>query len=364
MKEGKVLFETFTVHENVLYFTEYRFNAVFSYNLLTDQMRLIAVLEAEKDEGKRLFGEIIYDKDCLYLIPFMAKNMYKIDLANKNTVSICVKQSEVKCAKGLSCCAFSSAHLYDDSIYMFSSLTPTVMEYKIYSGEIVYYDNWWNENDYILCENEKAFFRKTYIHQNCIYAPLCKTNAVLIMNITDKLINVIKIGSRNNGFSGICFDGNVFWLSPRRNGMITRWDEKDGEIQTYAIENENVLDSANVVSNGKNTLLLPLCDTYVHALTEGQIKEVDSVGKSCYFAAVKCEEKIYLFNGSEGRLYFIDKEIVWFKELYYPLELARKFARYLSSFCFALLLGMPIEVINEGYCNNLGEFIRYIEEYK
>lgn len=35
------------------------------------------------------------------------------------------------------------------------------------------------------------------------------------------------VGKGKHGFAGICYDGGQYWLTPRKNGSITRWDPKN-----------------------------------------------------------------------------------------------------------------------------------------
>lgn len=365
MKEVKVLFESFTVNQNMLYFAEYRFNAVFSYNLLTEELQLISVIEEEKMDGTRLFSEIIYDNNCLYLIPFYARNVYKINLLNKSVTPVYMELSNKKSEKDLKVPTFSSARLYNNHIYMFSSAIPTVVEYSTITGKVTYYNNWWNEKDYILCPNETAFFRKTYIYQNIIYAPLCKTNAVLKMNLDDKSIEMVKVGERNKGFSGICFDGSDFWLCPRKDDVITKWNEDNEEVQYYNIKEENTYNAADIVCVNKQIWMLPVFDDYIYKMEDNCMQRALVNQKGQWCSIFVSEGIIYIFVGNESKLYEINyyNEIKE-KELYYPIEIQRGFCQYLSSINSAILTDSPISIINEDYCDNLMEFIRYVRSIK
>ena len=53
------------------------------------------------------------------------------------------------------------------------------------------------------------------------------TNKVVRLNLETKDFQLYSIGNNDAAFSGIAYDGEVFYLSPRRTDAVIVWDGKD-----------------------------------------------------------------------------------------------------------------------------------------
>ena len=63
-----------------------------------------------------------------------------------------------------------------------------------------------------------------------ILMPLCNANAVLEFDMEEEKSEIYVVGKEGDSYSGICYDGEFYWLSPRHGGSIIKWDKSNNDI--------------------------------------------------------------------------------------------------------------------------------------
>ncbi len=234
--------ENITYYEGKLWFTEIDNNNIYSYDINTKQCLLFCTVDNEKKEGKRLFGSISIQDGFLYLFPFSAVKIYKIHLETKNIIEIDIEIPDKDIHKNYcSEAKFFSSYSYKDKIWVLPASYPAILEYRIKDETIIYHKKWVSDvYSFINVKDENAFFRKTEIVQDKLYAPLCGGNAVLIYDISCNKYEIQRVGDKNCNYASICYDGEYFWLIPRNNGVIVRWDIKSNKYNLYNNFPENL----------------------------------------------------------------------------------------------------------------------------
>ncbi len=226
-------FENFICYDDKLWFTDIETNEFYYYDLKEKETVLICEIVEELEYKQRLFGSIIQYNNSMYLIPFEAEYMYKVDLDTNTYKQIDIINHENECKGDIHYLKFLSAHVYENKIYMIPVTYPAIIEFDCVTEEVAYYDSWVKLIDKYYLFDDAAFFRKTLLLGKKIYAPLCAGNAVMVFDIDSKQSVFKVVGSKQCSFSGISQMGNDFWLSPRRDGPVVKWNEKLNICEEY-----------------------------------------------------------------------------------------------------------------------------------
>ncbi len=319
----KVTYENAVFFSDKLYFTDMHRNEMCAYDITTDETELICKVDSEESQ-MRLFGAIISKCDEMYLVPFSAKCMYKVNVNTGEYESIQFKSVSSNTAFSyLSTAKFLSAHLYEDKIYLMPVSYPAIVEYNCTTGEIQYYDSWLEEAVIDYNPDENALFRKTMLLGDYIYAPFCGKNAVLKFNVITKETQILSVGSKDCAYSSICFDGKCFWLSPRGVTPVVRWNEENDEVREYTEfpEHCNLKPGsfANIFALNDFIVLLPMnAEMAVQTdVRSGEMQEfkLNTAGIS-NMSYCESEEAIYFFAANKGLLFIYDKETGHCEERY------------------------------------------------
>ena len=73
--------------------------------------------------------------------------------------------------------------------------------------------------------------------ENWLYTPILQTNQILKLELETGSYELISVGDRENQYVGIVWDGDAFWLAPRKNGVYVKWDGYHQVIE-YSLPSE------------------------------------------------------------------------------------------------------------------------------
>ncbi len=361
----RIMFDNFIVEDELLYFTEYRFNCFCIYDLIKKSIIFTAFLDDEPERRDRLFASIIHYKNFVYLIPFIAGKIYKINLEN-NTIKGIDLQNDIFEKSGNHSIyggKFLSAHCYENKIYMFPAMFPAVAILDAENDKIDYFDDWVNQ----LSENgknkEKGFFRKTKIINGMIYAPCIRTNKLLKMNPSNCNYDILTISNDGEGFSSICTDGQSLFLLSRLGSTLTVWDERKGNTNTYKGNWPSKTYAADIVCLRDRILCFPLTREGVlnfHEQKFGTEKlDFDKAGYEMQ-ANYKFGD-LYVSCFTEGCLYhFFNDSTATKIELFFNDTLMERYGFFFSTF-YRKVKYENDSMILESKDNGLKEYIRLLD---
>lgn len=224
-KEWNVRFENGICCEGKIWFADRKFNELYYYDIKQKHTEFVCDFPDEKME-ERLFGALVKNHHFLYLIPFAADKMYKVNMKTYESVPIEIKKPDLqKYSAYLEKVKFSSAYSYKESIFLIGCSYPAIIEYNCVTDEMIYYDEWITEIEKYIHYSEAALFRKAEKVEKCLYIPFCRGNAVLIFNMETREFTVRKVGDESCRYASACYDGTDFWLLPRAAGAVVKWNE-------------------------------------------------------------------------------------------------------------------------------------------
>lgn len=194
-------------------------NLIFKHNIIDNKIDIIGSVPENLCIEKDIIGAICIYGDELYIAPHKLKRIWIYSFTEKEWSSI--ERKEIACSgfKGM-----LQAFVYNGMIYMIGAHYPAIIVINPNTKEI-----WYIEKPFI----EKGDFQKIgdiyfraqhVVDGNYLFLPSCFDNTVLKFNCTNAQYEWISLGSKENCFSGITYDGKYYWLSPRYNSNIVRWD--------------------------------------------------------------------------------------------------------------------------------------------
>lgn len=235
--KGIISEDCIKVGDNLL-FVARDINIVYSLNINTGKINLLGSLPEEDIFQNRVSSKIVLWEDKIIFIPLNAK---KIWIYNRNTSEchgIGIKKKDDKYMKF----KMFQAILYETKLFMIGSHYPAIVCMDLENESLTYFEEVFDELKEKKEELNDCFVRCDYVQQQqYFYMASCLSNQVLKFDMSTCEYTWITVGSDKNRYSGITWDGENFWLAPRRNTSIVKWDGKDG-IYEYTLPKEFMKD--------------------------------------------------------------------------------------------------------------------------
>ncbi len=206
-----------------LYFIDKKINLVYCMGIMTGEIVIIGSMPEEKIFSNRLGAKIIHYNNSLYFSPMYAKKIWKYNLntlewtgyERKNLPNWTNDQDMFQ------------AVLWHNKIFFIGSHYPAIIVFDLETDSMEYIVEPYCEIYKTAEAKMDACFRTDYVQiGDVIYMASCVTNEVFMFNLESYEYNYIEVGNKNYSYSGIDYDGELFYLSPRKNGPIIVWDGK------------------------------------------------------------------------------------------------------------------------------------------
>lgn len=215
------------IYENTLFFVSAEMNLIFKYSLENDS---ISFIDPPKENltGKSLYGNIeVIDSD-VYLIPFCANNLWKLCKNGKWEEVVFPDKSQKS--------QFLMGTIkYGNILYVLGYEKAKILKLDVNNNTI--------ENITIGVEGdvdiEIGCFGYDYeIVNEKIYLPVMCSNSIVEIDCNSDDIRVLDVPSRCRGYAGITYDGNGFWLAPRKGKYFVYVDALFEEIKEFKLPKE------------------------------------------------------------------------------------------------------------------------------
>ena len=239
---------------NILYFVSMEMNLVFSLRISDGEISIVDSIPDEFINSKRLGAKIVAWDNNLYLAPMNAKKIWKYDIQNKNW-----KGYELKRKRGLNdMCLMFQAVIHNNKIFFIGCNYPAITVLDLVSDTIEYIEGPYDEyRDLEYIEND-VFFRTDCVMKNgFLYVASCLANSVLKLNLNSYEYEYIRIGDSNLRFSGIDYDGEFFYIAPRKKGPLIKWDGERllEKMEIPYMSRKERLTFNNIVCTGEKVVL-------------------------------------------------------------------------------------------------------------
>lgn len=225
--------DSIILNDKVWFFSN-DYNGLFCLNLSNQKIKFMGQVPFEPIYQQQLYSSIIAWENKICLIPFKAKKLAVYDTNTNRIEPVELIDTEKEQF-------FSGAYIYENFLFLFHFFDATILKVDLRSNEIRVIDGWLDSVEpYLFGQSDFYFtyFRKQLVcRQGKIFIPFCYANAVLEIDCITSAYIIHVIGKEEQGYAGICEDGDNLWLVPkRRNGKVVKWNLETNNKESFSCE--------------------------------------------------------------------------------------------------------------------------------
>lgn len=257
-------------------------NFVFSLNLDTGKVELIDSIPEEDVLAVRLGASIAYWKNELIFTPMKAEKIWIYNLQTKEWRGL----EREKIENGRNGKEMFQSILYGNKLFLIGSNYPAIICLDLLTESMTYI-----KEPYVELKEKKemlkdCYFRCDYAQKdNYIYLASCLSNFVLKFDMDTCKYDWIKVGKDKNRYAGIKESDEGFWLAPRCNTAIVKWDGEK-EIVEYSLPktmDDGKFSFVGVVVNGDKIVFPGMSEPNTVIITDLEQGEMENVQEQYLF---------------------------------------------------------------------------------
>ena len=237
MSECFMDFNDAVIWQDEAWFFSNDFNGLYSVDLSSQEIKFRGQVPFEPQVEHHLYSSLVIWENKIYLVPSRAKKMAVYDMAAESFEQMdLIDKDEYQ--------LFYGNFLYGSNLFLFHLFDATILRIDLKSKEVTVIDEWLDKAlPYFFRKADANFnyFRKQLVCRGGkIYIPFCYANAVLEIDCESLRSNIHVIGSEEQGYAGICEDGEDLWLAPKqRNGAVVRWNPQTGHKDVFPCNDDS-----------------------------------------------------------------------------------------------------------------------------
>jgi hypothetical protein len=323
----EIIFE----NEDYMWLCETAFASLYLYNKAKKIIEKTFFFDKSQEKQGYLFHRSVEVNNKIYFSPFASKHIGVFDLKSNRFSFIPFDDSFT----GL---AFISAFVYGYNVYFTPRNYPGFMKLNTLTLEVSFINDWVEQiMDDLELSNDFLCSLGIQISKDEFAVTTARTNALIIYNMRTNESKVYKIGNKEWRYKHLCFDGKDFWLLPRRNAPIVRWNRETNDLTEYY---------SNYISEcGDKTLfysieffdnqiwILPNAVDFALSINpkNGEIKKLEELNdiwgfRMCSPTKMACvtswvnDSFLYVFDSKSGELIKIGHETVINEKILPPTQ--------------------------------------------
>lgn len=326
---------------NFLYFIAKNVNILCSLDLRNGQISLLDSIPENRILAPRAGAAILHWKGELIFSPMLTKKIWRYNISTKEWKGYERKKYNSKLKNEM----FQEI-LYENKIFFIGTTYPAIIVLDLIDGGLTYIDEPYKKLEHRRMQLKDCFFRMDHVKMgHLLFLASCVSNEILRLDLSTYDYELIKVGSLENRYVGIAWDGKNFWIAPRKTTPIVKWDGCN-ECEEIALPEEFADDKyifGSVVCREGRVYLNSYNDDKSLVL-DCNNNETMIVQKR-YIFMKKMEDKTYIEMASTGGFNIDDGNQIIFRSTDIPKD---SLIEYLS---------LKGEVIKESKIVNLGDFI-------
>lgn len=223
------------VENEFIWLTFYGKNGLYRMDKQTGQLSFVTYFPGVRDNGYYLFYNTIAKiADTMYFTPTGADCIAIYNSADETVTSIDIKSPLP--LRGIvydENYKFHSVFAYKNKVFFIAFSYPAIVCLNTLTGETEYYTEWISEFVGQLQPGISALFNSSCRNNSIVMAVSFYTNAVLLFDMETCKATVHKISDKVTGWTDVCFDGTDYWLVPKNDISIVRWNPTTNAVIEY-----------------------------------------------------------------------------------------------------------------------------------
>ncbi|MCL2046635.1 MAG: CDP-glycerol glycerophosphotransferase family protein [Oscillospiraceae bacterium] len=229
-----LIFENLISVDDDFWITPINFNSLFRINKQTMRVEHICIAQNEKLYQWRQYLSMVYIRNKIFFAPFSAKNIAVYSMIDGTYDYIEIPTPSFKITvKYNSDRKFSQILHYKNCLILIPNTYPGIIVYDLFSNKSKLITDWIILFEQYITDDSLGYFYRGVIVEDILYLACSGANAVITMNLETYAYEMHLINNNNVGYSGICFDGECFWLLPATLGSIIKWNYTHGVLFEY-----------------------------------------------------------------------------------------------------------------------------------
>lgn len=196
----------------------YDFNGLFSFS--DGGYSYVTSIDGYSFDSVCLFGAIAGIGNKIVLVPAKADHIVVFDKKTCRYEKYAILDIEEGYNENAK---FFAVARYKEDFYLIGRCYPAIIKFNPYSGEQKYY-YLASFDGFFGCKGKDIFRHNYCIKDNLLFIPCSYTNKVFVFNLETGEGKFLSIGAENMRYSGICYDGTRFWLSPLCGNVAVNWE--------------------------------------------------------------------------------------------------------------------------------------------
>ncbi len=204
-----------------LWFSANEYNGLFYINLKTEKVKHISNFPNEKMEQKNLYNKVAEYNGKLFFIPTYANELAEYNFSTNSFTKIPLSVDSYSYK-------YNAYVLYLNWLYLFPLNDVPCLRVNMDTREVFVLDNWNNEIKNYKLKTELGFsvITSAYLLSGKIYVTFGLENIILEYDIEEKCFTKYTL-KECTGYTHIQYDGENFWLLPRKKASVLRWNPQN-----------------------------------------------------------------------------------------------------------------------------------------
>lgn len=225
--------------EEFYWFAEIQYNGFYKVDKQTLKPELLFHFPEEALDQELLFSQILKMGDWFVFSPERAKQivLYHAITQEIKTIPLAAVQGEKK-IKYNPDLKFSAMASLEGKVYFFPFSYPAIVVLDLEDMTVDYVTNWVDQLENGVEEHRNSvlnsYFRSALVEGEKVYLPSACSNQLVIFDLKNHQVDCVSISAQEQGFNGIAFDGNHFWLTPLFGREIVKWSREGSELVSLA----------------------------------------------------------------------------------------------------------------------------------
>ena len=305
MKRNAIGVEDAVLLDNKLWFILSDYKCLVSMDIETKETKSYTIPTETSYTQNRSYASMALMGRKIYLIPFMDRVLWQFEVDSEEFIEVKLDNKFVENSSRL----FMAMGTYKKFLFVMGAFTPAILRINTENNQVDYITDWTQDIEGLLFDMDEAYFRKlSVVIGEKLYVPFCGANAVLEIDCNNMKTVIRRMGVEKQGYSGICYDNESIWLSPRKKGSIVKWDLRNNEVNMIQIMGldklGNAITYAGLFYFNEEICLLPLAKRHTLHIKEKNVLEL--VG--AYSFVQENEKHILFYKKDNGVFTLIDKE--------------------------------------------------------